>query len=167
MYSIRLVPILFTCFLLFGCHKENGKHEYEMQLLFDSGDIFTDTGKIFEKYKKSKKYNEQIHDAFNIKFSQGKALYIEVFNGYIFLKEGGNKFVCSDQLFLRSDSPVSFAGGQSGVFNGDIYFEGEYSQKGRAYTVDNGYFEFIWRDESTGQPVNSIIYKGKWTLKRT
>ncbi len=166
MFGIRIMTILLIGLFISGCHKENGKREYEMQLLFDSGDVFNDAGKIFEKYKKSKKYNEQVHDAFNIKFAQGKALYIEVFNGYIFLKEGGGKFVCSDQIYLTSSTPVSFANGQTGSFKGDIYFEGNYTQKGRAYTVDDGTFEFIWRDMTTGQPVNSIVYKGKWTLKR-
>ncbi|MNU89640.1 hypothetical protein D3C71_794850 [compost metagenome] len=166
MFGIRIIPIFIACLLLAGCKKENGKHTYEMCLTFDSGDIFTDDGKMFEKHINGKKYRQQIHDAFNLNESQGKALYLEVFNGYIFLKEGSNKFVCSDQLYLTSSTPVAFANGQSGSFKGDVYFEGTYTQKGRAYTVDNGTFEFIWRDLSTGQPVNSIIYKGTWTLKR-
>lgn len=165
MFGIRITPILLACLLLTGCHKENGRHDYEMRLTFDSGDVFTDYGRMYEKKIHGKKYRDKIHDAFNLNESQGKAVYLEVFNGYIFLKEG-EKFVCSDQLFLRSTDPVAFAGGQSGVFNGDIYFEGNYTQKGRKYTVDNGTFEFIWRDDVTGAPVNSIVYKGKWTLGR-
>jgi hypothetical protein len=166
MFGIKIIPILLACLFLAGCHKENGKHDYKMQLLFDSGDIFTSNGKMYEKQIHGKKYRDKIHDAFNLNESQGKAVYLEVFNGYIFLKEGDNKFVCSDQLFLRSDTPVAFANGLTGSINGDIYFEGNYTQKGRVYTVDNGTFEFIWRDLSTGQPINSIVYKGKWTLKR-
>ena len=166
MFKFNIISILFLCLFIAGCNKENGKHEYEMQLLFDSGDIFTEDGKIFEKFRKNKKYQEQIKDGYSIKYANGKSLYIEVFNGYIFLKVDGNKFVCSDKLFLKSETPVAFANGMSGSFVGDIYFEGDYTQKGRAYTVDNGYFEFIWLNESTGQPMNSIVYTGKWTLKR-
>lgn len=163
---MRILPILFACLFLAGCHKENGRHTYQLQLLFDSGDVFTDEGIMYEKKMHGKKYRDKIHDAFNLNESQGKAVYFEVFNGYIFLKEGDNKFICSDQIYLDSQSPVAFANGMSGSFKGDIYFEGEYTQKGRAYTVDNGTFEFIWRNETTGQPVNNIVYKGKWTLKR-
>lgn len=166
MFGIRIIPILFVFLLLAGCHKENGRHTYEMRLTFDSGDVFTEYGIMYEKPMHGKKYRDKIHDAFNLNESQGKAVYIEVFNGYILLKEGGNKFVCSDQLFLRSTKPVAFANGQTGAINGDIYLIGNYTQKGRAYTVDNGYFEFIWRDQTTGQPINDTVYKGKWTLRR-
>lgn len=151
MFGIRIIPFLLVCLLLTSCKKENWKHEYEMRLVFDSGDVFTDSGKIQEK---------------KLKRRRGQELYIDVFNGYMFLKVKGNKLICTDPLYLNSSTPVAFANGQSGSFKGDIYFEGNYTQKGRAYTVDNGTFEFIWRDESTGQPVNSIVYKGKWTLKR-
>ncbi len=154
MHLIRIMLILLAGLFFAGCHKENGKYEYEMKLLFDNGDVLTDSGKIFEKFRKSKKYKEQIHDAFNIKASQGKALYIEVFSGYIFLKVNDNKFVCSDQIF---------AGAGPGE-TGDIYFEGNYTQKGRAYTVENGYFEVIYRDQF-GTAVSDVM-KGKWTLKR-
>ena len=166
MLGVRIIFVFITCLLLAGCKKENGRHVYEMRLVFDSGDVFTEYGKIFEKYRNNQKYKQQIKDGFSIKSSDGNAFYIEVFNGYIFLKTGDKKLICSDQIYLDSNSPVAFANGQSGSFKGDIYFEGNYTQKGRAYTVDNGTFEFIWRDESTQQPVNSIIYKGKWTLKR-
>ncbi len=151
MFEIRIIPFLLVFIFLSGCHKENAKHDYEMRLMFDSGDIFTDNGKIFEK---------------NLKRRKGQEIHVDVFNRYTFLKVKGNKLVCSYKLYLDSNTPVAFANGQSGSFKGDVYFEGEYSQKGRAYTVDNGNFEFIWRNESTGQPVNSIVYKGKWTLKR-
>ncbi|MNU89643.1 hypothetical protein D3C71_794880 [compost metagenome] len=151
MLGFRIIPILLISTFLSGCHKENAKHDYEMRLMFDSGDIFTDSGKIYEKKLKRRK---------------GQELHVDVFNRYTFLKVNGNKFVCSYKLYLTSSTPVAFANGQSGSFKGDVYFEGEYSQKGRAYTVDNGTFEFIWRDQSTGAPVNSIVYKGTWTLKR-
>ncbi len=151
MFKIKIIPFLLFFLLLTGCKKENWKHEYEMRLVFDSGDVFTDSGKIQEKKLKRRK---------------GQELYVDVFNGYMFLKLNDSKFICADQLYLTSSTPVAFANGQSGSFKGDIYFEGTYTQKGRAYTVDDGTFEFIWRDESTQQPVNSIVYKGKWTFKR-
>jgi hypothetical protein len=122
-----------------------------MRLQFDSGDVFTDYGTIQEKKLKRRK---------------GQELHVNLFNGYTFLKVKDNKLVCSYRLYLDSDTPVAFASGMTGSFKGDVYFEGNYTQKGRAYTVDNGTFEFIWRNELTGQPMSSLIYTGKWTLKR-
>lgn len=152
MSGVRIIiSILLTSLFLFGCHKENAKHDYKMQLVFDSGDVFTDYGKIQEK---------------KIKQRKGQEVHVSIFNGYTFLKVKDSKFVCSYRLYLDSDTPVAFASGMTGSFKGDIYFEGNYTQKGRAYTVDDGTFEFIWRNEATGAPVNSIVYKGKWTLKR-
>lgn len=154
MFRIRLIPlfIVFFLFAVIGCKKENGKHTYEMSLMFDNGDVFKDYGIMYEKPIRGKKYRDKIHDAFNLNESQGKAVYIEVFNGYILLKEGGNKFVCSDQLFWEG-------------LVGDIYLEGNYTQKGRAYTVNDGYFEVIWRDQF-GNPLSNSVLTGKWTLKR-
>ncbi|MDR0801130.1 hypothetical protein [Fluviicola sp.] len=153
MFAIKILPVLFICLLLSGCNKENGKHDYEMRLMFDNGDIYTDSGKMYEKPMHGKKYREKIHDAFNLNESQGKAVYIEVFNGYILLKVDNHKFVCSDQLFWHG-------------LVGDIYLEGNYTQKGRAYTVNDGYFEVIWRD-NLGNPVSNSVLTGKWTLKRS
>ncbi|MDR0803228.1 hypothetical protein [Fluviicola sp.] len=154
MFGIRIIPFLlvFTCVFLSGCHKENGKHTYEMRLMFDSGDVFTSSGTIAEN---------------KLKRRRGQELIVHVFNKYTFLKVKDNKFVCSYILYLNSNKPVAFANGMTGSFKGDVYFEGTYTQKGRAYTVDDGYFEFIWRNMTTGEPMSSIVYKGKWTLKRT
>jgi hypothetical protein len=119
-----------------SCKKENGKHEYEMQLLFTNGDVLTDHGIVAEN--KLSKYD-------------GKAVYTTVFNDYFFLKVNG-KFVCSGSLIKNGKS-------------GDIYFEGAYTRKGRAYIADDGYFEVIWRDVY-GDPLTNSILTGKWTLKR-
>ena len=152
MFGLKsIIPLLLISLFLFGCHKENGKKENEMVLTFNSGDVFKDSGKIQEK---------------KITRRKGQEVHVSIFNGYTFLKVKDNKFVCSYRLWLESETPVAFANGMSGSFKGDIYFEGEYTQKGRAYTVDNGTFEFIWRNQTTGQPIDSIVHKGKWTLKR-
>jgi hypothetical protein len=154
MFRIRLIPVFIICSLLTvtGCKKENGKHSYEMKLMFDNGDVFKDSGIMYEKPIHGKKYRDKIHHAFNLNESQGKAVYIEVFNGYILLKVDDNKFVCSDQLFWEG-------------LVGDIYLEGNYTQKGRAYTVSDGHFEVIWQDES-GNPLTNSVLTGQWTLKR-
>lgn len=131
MFKLRIVPILLLIILLTGCKKENGKHEYEMRMVFDSGDVFTDSGIIQEKKLTRRKDQE---------------IYIDVFNGYMFLKIKESKLICSDRLYLKSSTPVAFANGMTGNFNGDVYFEGNYTQKGRKYIVENGTFEFIWRD---------------------
>jgi hypothetical protein len=146
-----IILLLLSCFVFSGCKKENGKHEYEMILTFDSGDVFSDHGKIFEKSLKRRKEQE---------------IHVNIFDNYTFLKVKDNQLICSYKLSLESLKPVTFANGMSGFFNGDVYFEGTYTQKGRTYTVDDGTFEFIWRNETTGAPMNSTVYKGKWTLKR-
>lgn len=125
------------CFLISGCKKENGKHEYEMQLLFTNGDVLTDVGIVSEK--KLEQYD-------------GTAIHTTVFNDYLFLKVNG-KLICSGQLIV--------IGGK----HGDIYFEGTYTRKGRAYIVDDGYFEVIWRDNA-GEPLTNSVLTGKWTFKR-
>ena len=60
MFGIRVIPILLVCVLLVGCHKENGKHDYEMRLLFDSGDVFTSIGTIAENKLKRRRGQELI-----------------------------------------------------------------------------------------------------------
>ena len=136
MQRFGIIPFIIICFLISGCHKENGKHEYEMQLLFDNGQILKDQGIVAEN--KLKQYH-------------GNAIYTTVFNDYYLLKVN-KKFICSSQI--NHDGNV-----------GDIYFEGAYTQKGRAYTVDNGYFEVIWRDVY-GAPLTNSVLTGKWTFKR-
>jgi hypothetical protein len=136
MLRFGIIPIIIICFLVYGCHKENGKHDYEMQLLFDNGTVLKDQGIVAEN--KLKQYN-------------GKAIYTTVFNDYYLLKVN-HKFICSSQI------------NHSGKV-GDIYFEGAYTQKGRAYIVDDGYFEVIWRDVN-GDPLTNSVLTGKWTFKR-
>ena len=132
-----LISLLFIGFFVSGCRKENGKHEYEMQLLFDNGEVDKDEGIVSEK---------------KLKESNGNAIYTTVFNDFYLLKV--------NEKLIGSVSRINVIGK-----NGDIYFEGAYTRKGRAYIVENGYFEFIWRDEY-GNPVNNEILTGKWTLKR-
>ena len=138
MLKLGIISLIAICLFISGCHKENGKHPYEIQLLFDNGDVIKDQGIATEN--KLKKYNNRT------------ALYTTVFNDYFFLKVDG-KFICSGELIIP--------GGK----HGDIYFEGAYTQKGRAYTVDNGYFEVIWRDNA-GDPLTNSVLTGKWTFKR-
>ena len=124
------------CFLISGCKKENGKREYEMQLLFTNGDVLTDHGTVSER--KLKPYNNN-------------AIYTTVFNDYFLLTVNG-KLVGAGALIKNGKS-------------GDLYFEGAYTRKGRAYIVDDGYFEVIWRDNA-GDPLTNSVLTGKWTLKR-
>lgn len=138
MVKFGIIPLIACCLFISGCHKENGKHDYEIQLLFDNGSILTDVGTVTEKETIVKKYH-------------GKAIYTTVFNDYFFLKVNG-KFICSGNLF--ADGKV-----------GEIYLEGAYTQKGRAYTVTDGYFEVIWRDVY-GNPLTNSVLTGKWTFKR-
>ncbi len=137
MLRIGIISCIVICFLISGCKKENGKHEYEMQLLFDNGEVYKDKGIVSEK--KLKQYN-------------GTAIYTTAFNDYFFLKVN-DKLICSGQLTI--------IGGK----HGDIYFEGTYTRKGRAYIVDDGYFEVIWRDNA-GDPLTNSVLTGKWTFKR-
>lgn len=135
MLKFGIIPFIMFCFLISGCKKENGKREYEMQLLFDNGEVLTDHGIVSEK--KLKQYNSQ-------------AVYTTVFNDYFLLKVNG-KLIGSGRIH------------KGGV--GDIYFEGAYTRKGRAYVVDDGYFEVIRRD-IYGNPVPDSVLTGRWTLKR-
>ncbi|MNJ86646.1 hypothetical protein D3C87_41500 [compost metagenome] len=124
-------------FFVSGCRKERGKREYEMQLLFDNGESYKNTGIVAEH---------------KLKYYNGDAIYTTVFNDYYFLKVNG-KLISSGQLII--------IGGK----HGDIYFEGNYTRKGRAYIVDDGYCEVIWRDVN-GDPLTNSVLKGKWTFKR-
>lgn len=139
MFKFGIIPFIAICLFISGCHKENGKREYEIQLLFDNGDVLKDVGTVTEKESKVKNYYN------------GDAVYTTVFNDYFFLKVNG-KFICSGNL--NADSK-----------HGELYLEGAYTQKGRAYTVNDGYFEVIWRDVY-GEPLTNSVLTGKWTLKR-
>ena len=132
-----LIVLLLTGFFASGCRKERGKREYEMQLLFDNGEFYKDEGVVAEH--KLKQYN-------------GNAIHTTAFNDYLFLK-------VNDKLV--SSGPLIIVNGK----HGDIYFEGAYKRKGRAYMVDDGYFEVIWRDNA-GDPLTNSVLTGKWTLKR-
>lgn len=132
-----LIAFLLTGFFVSGCRKERGKREYEMQLLFDNGEVYKDEGIVAEH--KLEQYD-------------GNAIHTTVFNDYLFLKVNGK---------LISSGPLIIVNGK----NGDIYFEGAYTRKGRAYIVDEGYFEVIWRD-AYGDPLTNSVLTGKWTLKR-
>ena len=132
-----LIAFLLIGFFVSGCLKERGKREYEMQLLFDNGEVYKDDGIVSEK--KLKQYNPT-------------AIYTTAFNDYFFLKVD-DKLVSSGQ--------ITIIGGK----HGDIYFEGAYTRKGRAYMVEDGYFEVIWRDVY-GEPLTNSVLTGKWTLKR-
>ena len=134
---LGVLSVIGVGFFVSGCSKENGKHEYEMQLLFDNGEVDKDEGIVSEK---------------KLKESNGNAIYTTVFNDFYLLKV--------NEKLIGSVSRINVIGK-----SGDIYFEGAYTRKGRAYIVENGYFEFIWRDEY-GNPVNNEILTGKWTLKR-
>ncbi|WP_343747850.1 hypothetical protein [Fluviicola sp.] len=138
MSRCGIIPFIAICLFLSGCHKENGKRRYEIQLLFNNGDVLKDYGTVTEKEANVKKYH-------------GKAVYTTVFNDYLFLKVNG-KFICSGDLIADGK-------------HGDLYLEGAYTQKGRAYTVEDGYFEVIWRDVY-GEPLTNSVLTGKWTFKR-
>ncbi len=151
MIGNRIIPFLLVCILLIGaCKKENGKFAYEMRLMFDSGDTSVETGDINEKSKDKR----------------SRVMHVNIFNELIFIKVKDKQLVCSDEIAFRTTKPANFSNGTKTGFYGDIYFEGNYSQKGRAYTVEDGYFEFVWRNPTTGAPVDSIVHKGRWTLKR-
>ena len=136
MSRLIILSILLASIFVSGCRKERGKREYEMQLLFNNGESYKDEGIVAEH--KLKKQN-------------GNAIYTTVFNDYFFLKVNG-KLITSG-LLLKNGKV------------GDIYFEGTYSRKGRAYIVEDGYCELIWRDVN-GNPVNNEILIGKWTFRR-
>ena len=137
LIRLILVTFLLSGFFVSGCRKERGKREYEMQLLFDNGESYKDDGIVSEH--KLEQYD-------------GTAIHTTVFNDYLFLKVNG-KLISSGQLIIINGK------------HGDIYFEGAYTRKGRAYIVEDGYFEVIWRDISNN-PINNEVLTGKWTLKR-
>ncbi|MNJ84744.1 hypothetical protein D3C87_22030 [compost metagenome] len=139
MIRFLITPFLLAVFFVSGCRKENGKREYEIQLFFDNGEYYKNEGTITEKMPKVNKYH-------------GDALYTTFFNDYYFLKVN-DKLISSGQLIIINGN------------NGDIYFEGAYTRKGRAYIVEDGYFEVIWRDNA-GDPLTNSVLTGKWTLKR-
>ncbi len=137
MIRYILIVFLLTGFFISGCLKERGKREYEMQLLFDNGEVYKDEG---------------IVDETKLSEYKGRAVYTTLFNDYYFLKLN-DKLVCSGPLIIVNGK------------HGDIYFEGAYKKKGRAFIVDDGYFEVIWRDNA-GDPLTNSVLTGRWTLKR-
>lgn len=150
--------------VLFACKKENAKKEYEMYLHFDSDDHWKSFGRIFEKDKDYGDYEEELADTEFKKSWKKNQLYFSCFDGMNMLKYtkvfGGN-----GSIKESISTPVHFAGDQSGYFEGSLVLEGAYTQKGRAYTVESGTFQFYWSNaEDFG--MQDTIMKGTWSLKR-
>lgn len=154
----------FLIVLLFSCHKENAKHEYEMTLSFQTGDVWKSDGRIFEKKKRYKKYEIELKKAYGSKIGVKDKLFVSCFDGISLLKYdgvlggGGN---VKNEIVI----PVSFANNQTGEFSGVLTMEGQYSQHSREYSVDNGTFQFYWNNAWAFGKQDTII-KGTWTLNR-
>lgn len=157
--------ILLGTIVLTGCHKENGKNDYLMNLNFESGDVFTDEGVIHEKYHFGNKYDGTPYNN-ALKVGNGNVFYSTTFGERQFIKMDNNRLVNAGNMVLpKISTPLHFANEQQGSCYGDIYLEGSYTQKGRAYTLENGTFEFYWRNAEVFGMTDTIL-KGTWTLKR-
>jgi hypothetical protein len=164
----RLSRIVFLIGFLLNvnaCKKENAKHEYEMTLFFETGDVWRSTGRIFEKDKRYKKYEEELKSAKDyFKIGSSNLVYIDCFDGIGVLKYD-KKLGGGGKINNLIDIPVSFANNQTGIFQGTITMEGFYTQKGRAYTVETGTFQFYWSNAWSFGEFDTII-NGTWSLKR-
>ncbi|MDR0801913.1 hypothetical protein [Fluviicola sp.] len=169
MKGRTILFFLGFCLMLSACKKEIGKKEYTMTFRFESGDEISLTGKIFEKYKKNKKYLSEIDGGYPLILIDGRGLYMEFRNNNttIALKTSDKKLICNDNWNFMFKNPTIFANNQSGLVTGNVEMEGTYTQKGRAYTVENGDFKFYWRNADEDFGMNDTILKGKWTLKRS
>jgi hypothetical protein len=126
--------------------------------------VFTKSGKVYEKYRKGKKYDGTPYN-FALKGGKSNVFFADIFGGFQFLKMNDKRVVSSGYLIIEKSISTHFANEQNGSYYGEVYFEGEYTQKGRAYTIENGSFEFYWRNaEEFG--MNDTILKGTWSLKR-
>jgi hypothetical protein len=163
MKGTLLFFITILIIFLTSCKKEIGKMEYILSFQFQSGSTIDLTGRIFEKDRKSKKYKDQIDDGYWMKEIEKKGLYLDFANDNttMALKSPDNILICNDHWEFWKNFPLI----QSGHAEGDIYLEGSYTQKGRAYTVENGTFEFYWRNAEVFGMTDTIL-KGTWTLKR-
>ncbi|AEA43833.1 hypothetical protein [Fluviicola taffensis] len=158
-----------TIFIIFltSCKKEIGKKEYLLQFEFENGHKTELTGKIFEKNKTNKKYKAQIAYGYSMHYIDGKGLYFDFgySNTTMILKTDDQKLIGNSSWTFGKIEPALGTTSFSGNTFGDLYLEGSYTQKGRAYSVENGTFEFYWRNaEPYG--MQDTILKGKWTLKR-
>ncbi|MDR0803317.1 hypothetical protein [Fluviicola sp.] len=176
MKGKAILFFLGFCLMLSACKKEIGKKEYTMTFRFESGDEISLTGKIFEKYKKNKKYLSEIDGGYSLKMiKEMRGLYLEFSNKVnkkannttIALKVSDKKLIWNDDWRFWLENPTMFANNNSGSFTGDVEMEGTYTQKGRAYTVENGDFKFYWRNADEDFGMNDTILKDKWTLKRS
>jgi hypothetical protein len=175
MKGRTILFFLGFCLMLSACKKEIGKKEYTMTFRFESGGEISLTGKIYEKNKKNKKYQGQIDGGVPMVEIEKVGLYMEFYSykannttittGAI--KSADKKLIVNSAKwkFWNEFPPIS-PNNQSGQFIGTMYLEGSYTQKGRAYIVEDGDFEFYWQNaEDFG--MNDTILKGKWTLKRS
>lgn len=162
---MKIVLLSWMVLLLIACHKENAKHEYELVLSFETGDVWMSKGRIFEKDKRYKKYEDELKKALdNFQVGKKDQLFISCFDGVGLLKYndllgGGGK------VKNQFNSPVTFANNQTGEFIGQLTMEGSYSQHYREYKVENGTFQFYWSNAWAYGKQDTII-KGTWTLKR-
>lgn len=156
--------LFFSLFLLGSCHKENAKKEYEMVLFFETGDIWKSDGRIFEKNKKYRKYENDLKNTYFNDFWIKNHLFSSCFDGLDFVKYD-ERFGGHGMIKQQIESPVTFANNQTGYFEGTLVFEGNYTQKGRAYTVETGTFQFYWSNAWAFGEFDTII-NGTWSLKR-
>ena len=160
----RFLILLLTIFL-FSCKKENAKVDYEILFTFSSGEQIKETGRIYEKPKNySLSDNYELPTKYlmkrlkNILYFRNKETRLDL------IKTDEQKIVGSNSIKLYFPK-ASFANQQAADCEGGINMEGDYNQKSRKYSVENGTFEYYWHNtEVYGK--NDTILTGAWTLKR-
>jgi len=162
-----LLLICGLAVLTAGCTKEVGKEPYAFELTFSTGEVIPFTAFIYEKAKDYE--NGNVSHNINT-HKQTNSIYLESDPlpgmDLILVKKDEKKLIGINDLNAWRTSEQNFAGGAEVQVYGIIEMDGDYTKKGKKFTVNNGVFTITWTNSSDyGEPANKVL-TGTWTLHR-
>jgi len=161
------VVVIFMFLVAAGCTKEVGKEPYELVLSFDAGGSIPFTVFVYEKAKNYD--NGNVAHKINTK-KQTNSIYIESIPlpglELVLLKKDKEKLIGLSRISAWKTTEISFASGQEVSVEGFIEMDGNYTKKGKKFTVSEGSFTITWNNSADyGEPSNKEI-SGVWSMNR-
>ena len=169
----QLISRLFCLVLLmclFGCLKENGKHEYLFTFTFSNGEQIKTSIIIREKPKKYNDNSDKVYWRNNkdllaiVPIDPANETRNEFNDNFLMIKLDDKTLISNTTMsFHLFDSQIT--GASESSLLGSLNCSGDYKRFGRKITVEEGTFSFEWYNaEDIGK--QDTILTGTWSLKR-